>query len=798
MHIKDHSAAMKFFRTYDSAASKGKWKDFVDEMEFESMIQKPRTMAQEPRMGLDDGGRIGLKQGNITTHPVTPLSKDEAKIFKMVQEKKLPHQKGVSGSEKLAQTYNKPWEKLHPDQRRNFKQQVYSLYKDRLAKTKGMVSRAQLSEILTEKFGRPISLGQIHGYGGTRAGIRKKTEFSKKLDELLDVKRITPKNPMYKIPTDADIKKLESLLDITPSNSLKNSTVDSVVKLNKKYGDVYKSGKLPNLETVLKHFPEMTASQASNATVKLSQIYRGNKFKLFSNLDPKLRKAAESIEVDKKTGNTLFKLMGGSPFNEYHRSMYRVSLGIIDEKLGNRKGTFENLKVKARHVLKENKIPIYDPKVKNSFGFNINEIAGVSGSAKSKAAEFSQFIDIMEGNLNRKTLANFQSMLSRARVSIEKDPSKLSSESKRINKLARDLEDAHGIKLPRLRDPDATKYFSPTRLKQLEGQGLDVVKAAERAGYTIEMPKGAVTVKEFTEQGPKAKKMLGDFKNTFSKTFQDLSPQSVLQMGRTHGCLKKNEGGSIMRCLQTKFNEAPEKFLQRSAPLAKGNPNLVKWFKTGRNIARGTGVFALWEAALAPVLMSWMATEGESWDRMKHDLAYGPILEALGVSPKFVPGISEKEEWMEAAGGDEKAYTMKRMGEIEEQELPYLYQQLEQVQKQSASTRAKMPNYISPKERYILDDIKEKEQKLQGYYNIPEFYEGPAGRYLDEPAVMGAYNLADATTAKIEADKAARKKDYKIEAISEFFKTLPRMASGGLTRTVAPDSEGIMSLKKKR
>jgi len=214
----------------------------------------PRTMAQEPRMGLDDGGRIGLKRGNITTHPVTPLSKDEAKIYKMLQEKNLPHQRGPSGSTKLAQTYDKPWEKLHPNQRHNFRQQVLPHYKDILAKTKGMVSRGQLSEILTEKFGRPISLGQIHGYGGTRAGGRKKTEFSKKLDEILNIKRVTPKNPMYKIPTDADIKKLESLLDITPSNSLKNITVENVVKLNKKYGGVYKSGKLPNLETILKHF----------------------------------------------------------------------------------------------------------------------------------------------------------------------------------------------------------------------------------------------------------------------------------------------------------------------------------------------------------------------------------------------------------------------------------------------------------------------------------------------------------------------------------------------------------------
>ena len=57
MHIKDHSAAMKFFRTYDNVASKGKWKEFVDEMEFDSMAQEPRTMAQ--------GGRIGLKYAGI-------------------------------------------------------------------------------------------------------------------------------------------------------------------------------------------------------------------------------------------------------------------------------------------------------------------------------------------------------------------------------------------------------------------------------------------------------------------------------------------------------------------------------------------------------------------------------------------------------------------------------------------------------------------------------------------------------------------------------------------------------------
>ena len=456
------------------------------------------------------GGRIGFKRGNISNHPVKPLTKDQKKIYDMMLKKELPTNR-TSVSERLVERFNKPWEKLDSTARANFINQTYPRYKKLLERAGGKISRNQLAKILSEKLGRPISLGQIHGYGTDRSGQRQKTAFGKTLDEVLDVTNVTPKNPMYKIPTDADIKKLKPLLDITPANSLKNSTVDNIVKLNKKYTGMYKNGKLPSLETVLKDFPNMTSTQASNATIRLSQIYSGNKFKLFSNLDPKIKKEIENIKVNKNLGDKVFKLIGDSKFNEYRNSMYRISLGIIDEKLGNSKGTFEKLKNQARQILKDNKIPIYLPEKKNAAGkiiqkakkgFNINEIAGVSGSAKSKAAEFSQFIDVMEGNLNQKTMANFQSKLSSAREMIENNPEMLSSKSKEINKLAKNLENAHGVKLPRLQDPDAAKYFSPKRLNELKTQGLDIVKAAERAGYTIQMPKGAMTVKEFTELKP--------------------------------------------------------------------------------------------------------------------------------------------------------------------------------------------------------------------------------------------------------------------------------------------------------
>jgi hypothetical protein len=91
MHIKDHSAAMKFFRTYDSAASKGKWKEFVDEMEFDSMLQEPRTMAA-------DGGRIGFKHGTKTDLV------EFVENFKL-ENKKIPTQHEISqGTGKAAKT----------------------------------------------------------------------------------------------------------------------------------------------------------------------------------------------------------------------------------------------------------------------------------------------------------------------------------------------------------------------------------------------------------------------------------------------------------------------------------------------------------------------------------------------------------------------------------------------------------------------------------------------------------------------------------------------------------------------
>ena len=224
-------------------------------------------------------------------------------------------------------------------------------------------------------------------------------------------------------------------------------------------------------------------SEAATATVRIGQIYGGNSFDVDD-----FKKIRKNVKASDKLFNTMNKFQFGNP---YRSKLYRTSLELIDQQLGNEKGTFESLKKKAYYILKKNKIK----------GFDINEIAGVTGTAKTGAGEFSQFIDVLDTNLNQKQGASFQSAFSQARQKIANNPALFETEAKKINKLASKFESEYGFKLPRIRGlEDVEKFYSPKRLADLTKQGIDIKKASKKLGYTIEMPKGAVTLKEFVEK----------------------------------------------------------------------------------------------------------------------------------------------------------------------------------------------------------------------------------------------------------------------------------------------------------
>jgi len=264
------------------------------------------------------------------------------------------------------------------------------------------------------------------------------------------------------------------------ASKLKPKTINNITTLlnDKEASSFLKKGQVVPDEILTKL--KIAPSEAATATVRIGQIYGGNKFD---------EKVFKNIRTNVKASDNLFNTMNKFAFgNPYRSKLYNASLELIDEQLGNEKGTFASLKKKASYILKKNKIK----------GFDINEIAGVSGTAKSGAGEFSQFIDVMDSNLNQKQMASFQSAFSQARQNIANNPNNFEAESKRINKLASRFEREYGVNLPRIRDVgDVEKYYSANRLKQLSDQGLDIKKASKNVGYTIQMPKGAKTINEF-------------------------------------------------------------------------------------------------------------------------------------------------------------------------------------------------------------------------------------------------------------------------------------------------------------
>jgi len=434
------------------------------------------------------------------------LDRDQARIFKLLVEGKLPVAKGSKGP---GERYKgKKWEELTNVQRQNFKHQLYPFYKKLLSKTKGMMPEDEILKLLSNRFGENVSVSSLRG----RSGVDSKkftSRFGQVVKKILKPFDFTKKQKFYKIPTENEIKKLKEAYDLrlSQTDTLRPNTVKNISILHDKFKDSYKQGIIPDATEVLKKLPEgTTGSQAGNATIRLAQIYAGKKFDLsFKGIDQKFANKVNNIKINNPTSRKMFEQISKRKFGDpYLDQFYRVNLQMIDEKLGNKTGTFESLKDQAKTILQKNKIPIYDGKAKNPFGFNINEIVGVSGSAPSKAAEFSQFVDVMEGNLNQNVLTGYQSQLSKVRAKIEANPALFETEAAKINERALDLERQYDIKLARLKPAeDVTKVFSPERLQQLKDQGLDIEAASKRAGYTFELPGKTATISEFVSSPEK-------------------------------------------------------------------------------------------------------------------------------------------------------------------------------------------------------------------------------------------------------------------------------------------------------
>ena len=349
---------------------------------------------------------------------------------------------------------------------------------------------------------------------------------------------------------------------------LKTKTIDNMLLLHnhKKAKDFIRKGLIIPDEIIEKL--GLNYSEAATATVRLGQHYGGHDFGIES-----LNKIRRNTVASDKLFTALDKFQFGNP---YHSKLYRISLETIDSQLGNERGTFDSLKNKARYILKKNKIK----------GFDINEIAGVTGTAKSGVGEFSQFIDIMDRNLNQKQMASFQSAFSQARQNIKNNPKSFAVESKKINKLASRFENEYGVKLPRIRNAaDVEKYYSTKRLAELKAQGLDIKKASKELGYTVQMPKKAVTIQEFVDDPGKLFSRLYASKEGRKQLKTMTSLTGINNYLRANGmdpiCVTRSPKKCGMDLIKSEGGvDAYRSELEKRVSNAKGDE---KWFKAYNN-----------------------------------------------------------------------------------------------------------------------------------------------------------------------------------------------------------------------
>jgi len=347
----------------------------------------------------------------------------------------------------------------------------------------------------------------------------------------------------YKKPTQEDIKLYQKIY--SRKGQLNPNTINLMFEFDKKFGKLYEKGELPDLKTIQKKISaDITPSTAGNVTARLSQWYNGSDF-----INPELKNLNRNKSLAKKIQKASNTGLYG---NFYADQAYKIALDTIDEKIGRRVGSFKAFKDNIKTALKEAGLPIYS---KNSpYGFNLNEMAGITGAARTKTAAFSDFVDIAEGQFNQKQLADFQKNFAKVREDLDKldlpnNPKNKTKAQSLIDNFKDTItyyEKATGSELPKLGLGTADQYYSAKKLSDIGKErsvgetgkkkfrkipGTDLLKASKDAGYTVIVPENYRTVGQIMETGERGilKKNVQNTLEGMKKFFNEYDEKKMFQ-----------------------------------------------------------------------------------------------------------------------------------------------------------------------------------------------------------------------------------------------------------------------------
>ena len=347
----------------------------------------------------------------------------------------------------------------------------------------------------------------------------------------------------FKKPTKKDLELYQRIY--SRKGQLKPNTINLMLEFDKKFGNLYEKGELPDLKTIQKKISaDITPTTAGNVTARLSQWYNGSDF-----INPEL----ESINRNKSLAAKIQKASANSQYgNFYADQAYKVALDTIDEKIGRQVGSFKAFKDNIKTALKEAGLPIYS---KNSpYGFNLNEMAGVTGASRTKTAAFSDFVDIAEGDFNQKKLARFQKDFAEVREQLDKlnlpnNPQNKTKAQSLINDfkdITKYYEKETGSELPKLGLGTADQYYSAEKLSDIGKErfvgetgkkknrkipGTDLFGSSKKSGYTVIVPENYRTVGQIMETGERGtlKKNVQNTLDGMKKFFNEYDEKKMFQ-----------------------------------------------------------------------------------------------------------------------------------------------------------------------------------------------------------------------------------------------------------------------------
>ena len=486
----------------------------------------------------------------------------------------------------------------------------------------------------------------------------------------------------YKKPTKEDIKLYQRIA--SRKGQLAKNTVNLMLEFDKIFGDLYAKGELPllndptgkNKNTIHNLIStDITPTTAGNVTARLSQWYNGTDF-----INPELKSINRSKSLAKKIQKASSKGLYG---NFYGDQAYKIALDTIDEKIGRQTGSFKAFKDNIKVALKEAGLPIYS---KNSpFGFNLNEIAGITGASRTKTAAFSDFVDIAEGKFNQKQLARFQREFAEVREQLDKldlpnNPKNNIKAQSLIDNFKDTItyyEKATGSELPKLGLGTADKYYPKEQLADIAKErfvgetgkkknrripGTDLLSSSKNAGYTVIVPKNYRTVGQIMETGQRdvLKKNVKKTLEGMKKFFNEYDEKKMFQKlkNATPDTLRK-----MMRVIP-KVVSIEDDFLNAYGfPLtASFDPNIgiesieEDTFARRNPITTGTGLTAASTAAVLKATGTPIKTAlGKAFRGAGTPIA-GPIYAGLNIADKIKSGSSVTDAVIDPITGLELSF----------------------------------------------------------------------------------------------------------------------------------------------